>query len=281
MSTATQDPKGISIPTDRTFYAERQVREAEGEIQQLRQALASPASQIEDRAAMSKMLKRAENDLETQAPPETTPEQRDALSKEEKVLLDKIVPAMLSQEEMRKCPPGAIGGQVRFEKTFKADIIRLKNIQRIMNKGNDDPDACNLERYRGTKNTLNMHGAMIPGKQHFVSPNTEAYKAGYERVFERDETPEQELARLQQEFADLQARINAEQAPALESTPEPVAIQAPADPVQESVTDEDKPFRAMAACGKEFRAKAQHRANFGKAGHERGCKECKEKLGTE
>jgi hypothetical protein len=183
MSAATDDPTGISIPKTGTYLTHRQVQNLQDDIKDLESSLGDPRAQFGDRGSALKQFKQLQRDLDTGAPPDTTPEQRDALAREEKALREEIVPAMPSQAEMRRKPPGAVGKHMAFEKAFKAKILRWKNIRRILNKGNDDPDISNLELYRGTKSTLNMDNAEIPGKEFFIPPNTPAYSEGYDRTF--------------------------------------------------------------------------------------------------
>ena len=246
VSEAIPDPTGIEIPQGRMFLQDRQIREARDEITSIKRTLADPAAKIEDRAGMSRRLRTIQNDLDSQSAPETTPEQRDKLSKEEKRLRGEISDAMLSTEEMRKCPPGALGRNVRFETEFKSRILRWKNIVRALNPGNDDPDVSNLERFRPKTNSLNMDNALIPGKQFFLSPDTQEYKDNYERTFSTETDTNRRIAELEAKLAALTAE-----------KPKSAKKQAS----QELVS---------ALCGRLCQG------NFGKSAHERRCKHCAE-----
>jgi len=246
---AVQDPTGIDIPTGRLFLADRQIREAGDEIKSIERTLADPAAKIEDRAGMDRRLRTIQRDLRAQMAPETTPEQRDLLSKEEKVLREQISEAMLSQEEMRKCPPGALGRNVRFETEFKTRIMRWKNIVRAMNPGNDDPDVSNLEKFRPKTNSLNMDNALIQGKQFFLSPDTEQYKENYDRTFNGGSDTDRRIAELEKRLASLIGSMDAPSKPIREFKPKPMI---------ESL------------CGKECKGLA------GKKAHERRCGACKD-----
>lgn len=249
MSAATDDPTGIPIPEGSTYLTHRKVQSIRDDIKEMERAIGDPKSQFSDRGAAIKQLKYLQHDLDVGEPPDTTPEQRDMLSREERALRDEIVPAMPSQAEMRRKPPGAVGKHMAFEKAFKSKILRWKNIRRILNKGNDDPDISNLERYRGTKSTLNMDNAEIPGKDFFIPPNTPEYREGYDRTFgPKDAASKEEIAELQAKLARLEVLVS-EQVQPTDSQPE-----------------------TTAPCGQVCANLAGQRA------HERHCKDCQSAL---
>lgn len=222
--------------------------------------LRDPSSRIESRGEMNKNLARIKHDLEVGMPPDTTPLQRDALAREEAQLRNSIVPDMLSQEELRKCPPGAIGAELKFQKRHKKNIIRWKNIRRILHKGDDDPDVANLELFRGKVNRLNMDNAVIPGAKHFVSPNTEAYKDGYDRTFgEKEDAQDEQLAALMSKIEKLEKAIGKQ------------SVSTKAKQSGENA----KPFTVQAKCGKDIHGSTQGYAENGKRAHERRCAACK------
>jgi len=251
MSAATDDPTGIPIPTDRTYLSHGQVEELKEDVTSMERSLADPSSQFSDRGGVIRQLQQLQKDLTTGEPPDTTSEQRDALSREERELLSEIKPAMPSQAEMRRRPPGAVGKHRTFEKAFKSRIIRWKNIRRILNKGNDDPDISNLEMHRGTNSTLNMDNAFIPGKDYFIPPATQAYRDGHDRAFGSKDTPADpgEVQSLLARLSELEKQVA--KRPAAEA-------KAPRKP---SVPHD-------ARCGSTFKSLA------GAMAHERSCSKC-------
>ena len=259
------DPTGVEIPTGRTYMKNAQIENAQSEIESIEATLKDPAARIEGRGEMRQMIAKLTHELEVGTPPDTTPEQRTALDREEKALRAEIVPDMLSQEELRKCPAGAIGAELKFQKRHKLSILRWKNIQRILRKGDDDPDVANLELYRGTVNRLNMHNAVVPGKQHFLSPDTQEYRDGYDATFGvKDDAQDERVAELQARLAKLEKMIGKQDA-------KTSAKQS---------GEVDRPFVAVAACGKQFNGTQQFRANNGKKSHERSCIKCEEAAKT-
>jgi hypothetical protein len=109
---------------------------------------------VQDKGAVRQRVGNLKRQYESQAPrPITNGQVKDALAKEASDLLDKILPGMLSQEEMRKNPAGSVDKHLRWERANKARIVRWKKIQCVLNADGSDPhtwdrDAANLERFR-------------------------------------------------------------------------------------------------------------------------------------
>lgn len=254
------DPTGVEIPTGRTYMKQAQISDAQDRVADMEKTLSDPAARIESRGEMRKMISKIRSDLEFGTPPDTTPEQRTALAREEAELLAKIKPDMLSQEELRKCPPGAIGAELKFQKNHKSNILRWKNIRRVLRKGDDDPDVANLELHRGKVNRLNMDNAVIAGTQHFLSPDTPQYRANYDATFGvKDDAQDEQIAELQAQLQRLEKLVGKQ------------TTKTAAKPSGENA----KPFTAVATCGKKVSASAQFRADNGRKSHERNCTECK------
>jgi hypothetical protein len=137
---------------------------------------------IEDKAAVRGQLRRLRSNLEKQRPIEPIGEEKDAMVKETDTLLEEIKIGMPSQEEMRKCPPGAIDKHRIWERRNKAKIQQWKNNQLRLNAGSDAVDIANLEVYRPTKNSLNMDNAFIKGEDYHLPE-----KIGYCMPFSDDD----------------------------------------------------------------------------------------------
>jgi len=109
---------------------------------------------VQDKGAVRQRVNNLKRQYESQAPrPVTDGAVKDALAKEANTLLAKILPGMLSQEEMRKNPAGSVDKHLRWERENKARIVRWKKIQCVLNADGSDPhtwdrDAANLERFR-------------------------------------------------------------------------------------------------------------------------------------
>ncbi len=160
--------------TTKPLLRPRQTEELKEEVGRLRQMLsASPhiAHRIEDRGQLTKNLRAADHDLQTQAPTAYGEDELDVATKRSAELQDRMLEAMPTQAEMRRNPPGAVDKHRRWERRNKARLNEWKNIQlRLHQNGYGDlPDAtdlANFERFRpaGGAQELNMDNAQIQGK---------------------------------------------------------------------------------------------------------------------
>lgn len=163
-----------------TYLRQHQIEEANHEKERLTAQLSNP--HVQDRPAVHRELRRIDRMLEHESPPDLTPHQKDVVAVEERNLRDAITADMLSQEEMRKAPPGAVGRLLAFERKHKQNILRWKNCVLALNKGNPNPDIANLERYRPATRPSDpsMHAAMIPGKT-FSFPS-EQFQQNFDQI---------------------------------------------------------------------------------------------------
>lgn len=154
-----------------------QVEEMEGEKEALQRKLASP--HIEDKGTVAEQLRRLDRQLETQRPRAYEATEIDGAVAREAYLRGQWLQGMLSQEEMRKCPPGAVDRHRQWEKRNKPLIAEWQNIQRRLNADNDDRESASIERFRTTANSMNLDNALIPGKQFFLPPANAALPVAF------------------------------------------------------------------------------------------------------
>lgn len=121
-----------------------------------------------DRGVVQGQLRRVQRHLEVQSPKDVEGKEKDVLIERTDTLLTKILEGMPSQEEMRKNPPGAVDKHRKWEKRNKSDIVEWKNNMLTLNKGTEDTDIANLEKYRPRRSTLNMDNAQITGTDYFL-----------------------------------------------------------------------------------------------------------------
>ena len=145
-----------------------QVEEMLGEKESLTKKLNNPS--IQDKGTVSEQLRRLNTQLETQRPKEYRSDEIDAAVKREEQLRSEFTKDMLSQEEMRKNPSGAVGRHLKWERENGAKIEEWQNIRRRLYVGSDDPDIASIERYRPVTSTMSMHDVQIPGKLMFMPP---------------------------------------------------------------------------------------------------------------
>jgi hypothetical protein len=142
-----------------------QIEEMEGEREGMRKKLQNP--NIQDKGIVADQLRKLDTQLETQRPREFSSAEIDNAVRREASLREEWSKDMLSAEEMRKCPPGAVDRHLAWERKNKAKISEWQNIMRRLNAGSDAREIASIERFRPEVNTLNMHNAIVAGKTYF------------------------------------------------------------------------------------------------------------------
>lgn len=149
----------------------------------LQRALESP--HIEDKAAVRDALGRLTSMEREHGVPDFTPDERDKAAKRVKVLEGEIREGMLSSEEMRRNPPGAVDQNVWWERKNKKKISLWRDLNMALHKGIPADQAQSLtsvERLRPTTSRLNMDNAQIPIARAFSFPSAQ-YQENYEAIF--------------------------------------------------------------------------------------------------
>jgi len=123
---------------------------------------------VQDKKAVRGQLSRLEKQFDAQNPKEFKGDEVDKAVKECIEIQGELTHGMPSQEEMRKCPPGAIDKHRVWERENKVKILKWKELKLRLNIGSEDPDVANLERYRPTRSSLNMDNAVIQGKDYHI-----------------------------------------------------------------------------------------------------------------
>lgn len=195
------------MPERRTKKARRIFRPWEADVvksskKSLQKALESP--HVEDKSAVRAAIGRM-NDMEYEhGVPQLTPEQRDKASKKVKELEGQIREGMLSSEEMRRNPPGAVDQNVWWERRNKDRIRQWRNLNAALHPGIPSDQAQSLfspERLRPRHSHLNMENAQIPAVRAFSFPSDEYVREGYDRIFGAKKEPEPEPEAAEGDFA--------------------------------------------------------------------------------
>ena len=160
-------------PTNVPLLRPAQMSEHVEEIRVTEEKLRNPS--IQDKGAVQRQLRNLKLQYERQAPEPLSGAEKDQLSTKEKALREEITQGMLSQEEMRKNPPGAVDTHMRWERGNKAKIMEWKNMRLQLAADGSSPDTwdrdvANLERFRptGARERVRLD-AQIPGKMAFGS----------------------------------------------------------------------------------------------------------------
>ncbi len=151
------------MPSAQTRYMRpHEVQDAKKEVAFLDEQLADSKAEWEDRPAAVKRRNSMTKQIADQEPPDTSDAQKDILVKREKELRDAMLVGMLSQEEMRRNPNGAVRLNVKHQQRNKRRHQMWQNIMLTLHKGTADAEIANFERFRPTVSHLGMHSAQIP-----------------------------------------------------------------------------------------------------------------------
>ncbi len=132
------------------------------------------APYIEDKGAMRKRINKLHDALYRDSKqPYDTAEEKNKAMKRERELREQWTTNMPSVEEMRRNRAGAVHKHMQWEKHNKQAILEWKETQALLHPESDDPDLCNVERYRPERPFAYDTTAQIPG-YHAMSPQAKA-----------------------------------------------------------------------------------------------------------
>ena len=170
-------------PLDTPLLRPHQMSEHQEEIRLTKEKLSNPA--IQDKGAVQRQLRNLSLQYERQAPEALPAGEKDTAAKREAALREEITQGMLSQEEMRKNPPGAVDHHIRWERANKAKIMQWKNLRLQLAADTSNPDTwdrdvANLERYRpaGARERVRLD-AQIPGKMAFTGVDEQKWETAF------------------------------------------------------------------------------------------------------
>lgn len=157
-----------------SFLRPQQRAAIEQDLQSAESLMKDPqASQyIEDKAAMRKHMRNMKTQLERDAPkPYESPQEITKMVARERELRERWSdPAVMpSQEEMRRNRAGSTHKHLQWDKHFKNDVLEWKEIKARLDWQSEDPDLCNIERYRPSRPFGYDTTAQIGG-HHAMSP---------------------------------------------------------------------------------------------------------------
>lgn len=174
----------------RRLYRPWEAQEVANNKRTLNKALQSP--HIEDKAAVRDAIKRLDNMDREHGVPDFNGEERDKAAKRVKELEGQIREGMLSAEEMRRNPPGAVDQNVWWERKNKKRIALWRDLNMALHKGipADQAEALtSVERLRPRTSQLNMDNAQIPVARTFSFPSQQ-YQDNYDAIFKKSEPEE-------------------------------------------------------------------------------------------
>lgn len=188
MSTAQNTPTSAApVPAaPKRFLSPYERATFEKDAKGLRRIMQDEKSTDTARQLAAQALRRTEDNVAANTAPELGPADRDKMAKRVLALEEKLRDGLLSNEEMRRNPHGAVTANVAYEKRNKHLITRWRNGLRALNA--DMPahalsDLTNLERLRPRTSTMSMADCQIPQVRAFsFPPNDPQYSANYDAI---------------------------------------------------------------------------------------------------
>jgi hypothetical protein len=194
------------IDLSKPLLRHHQREEYKGEIEAMTEMIPQLKTP-QDRGDVQRRLGRLKQSLEAQTPAEITGAMKDRLQAHATELEQKITSGMLSSEEMRKNPAGAVGQHMKWERANKSDILKWKNIQQLLEPTSDDPDLSNFERLRpnGAQDRVRVN-AQIPGKMSYGTIPQQNWDQAFEGQGPSN-TALQQAKRVQKPLSEEQRKI--------------------------------------------------------------------------
>jgi len=165
--------------TDPGYMKPSQLTALRQDLKVAEDALTNPEVEpyIQDKAQARRHARGLKQTIETYAPkPFASPLELDQAAMRERELREQITEGMLSVEEMRRNRQGtsdSVYRHMKWEKGNKHKIVEWKKLRARLEPDSDDPDWCNLERFRPQKPFAYDSTAQIAG-HHAMSPQAKA-----------------------------------------------------------------------------------------------------------
>lgn len=184
------------VPTKHALLRPDQVSEMLEEKASLESKMHNP--RVEDKGPVREQLRRLSHQFETQRPKPFAADEIDRAVKREAELKEKILDGMLSQEEMRRCPPGAADHHRAWEDKNRDNIQEWQNIKRRMDCESGNQESASIETFRPRTSHMNMDNSIVPGKQFFLPPPGSAPTVTFSSA---------EIAKLRELAPDMAPRL--------------------------------------------------------------------------
>jgi hypothetical protein len=169
----------VEIPKKQLMrYHQRE--DQKGEIEAM-ESMLPHLKNSQDKGQVTQRIRRLKTSLESQSPAPLAGSAKDKIAARAKALEEKITAGMLSKEEMRKNPAGAVGQHMRWEKANKPAIMEWKNAMQMLEPDSNDPDLSNLERLRPEGKMDRFRAdAQITGKMSYLNVPEENWDMAFE-----------------------------------------------------------------------------------------------------
>lgn len=171
LESLTHDPE-VAPLLGVNYLRFHQRKQRQGEVEGIDRDLADPSlkKSLMNPGRLQQQNERQKKVLRDQSPPPLTPAQRDKIATINALALESAKEGMLSQEELRHKPVGAVDRQKAYDKAKKRDVLTWKRTQILLNPQSDNGDLCNLERFRPLRPTVDLLANADLPAVHTMSP---------------------------------------------------------------------------------------------------------------
>ena len=188
-----RDKKGKLIQKSKRYLTKAEREDREQHVNRMKAQLRQP-TWVNDALGgnspqtLAKGIRSMEEDLEENSPPKLSAPTRDALSKRQQELREQIKVGMLTHEEMRRNPPGAVDRHRKWEKQNTDRILEYKNVCRALEPDSDAKDLASLEVFRPSRPFAYNSNAQISGHMAYSDVPQENWEATFGKKEQKADT---------------------------------------------------------------------------------------------
>ena len=179
-----RDKKGKVVQKAKRYLTKAEREDREQQVNRMKAQLRQP-TWVNDALGgnspqtLAKGIRSLEDDLEENSPPKLESTTRDALAMRQRELREKIKEGMLTHEEMRRNPPGAVDRHRKWEKQNTDRILEYKNVCRALEPDSDAKDLASLEVFRPSRPFSYNSNSQISGHVAYSDVPQENWEATF------------------------------------------------------------------------------------------------------
>lgn len=193
-------------------YMKKELRtEHETEIAAIERQLNDPVERkkLHNPGRLAQDVQRRKKNLVAQTPPPLTPSQRDKVARLNRLAIEDGREGMLSQEELRSRPTGAVDRQTAWQQGKKRAVILFKRTQLLLHPDSDARDLCNFEQFRPSR--PGSRDLYVDSARPRIAALSAEAKANYDQIDWSSPECQAELQRLVDE-GKIRINTNAREA---------------------------------------------------------------------
>ena len=190
-----RDKKGKLVTKAKRYLTKAEREEREQQVTRMKAQLRQP-TWVNDALGgnspqtLAKGIRAMEDDLEENSPPVLSGPTRDALLVRQRELREKIKDGMLTHEEMRRNPPGAVDRHRKWEAQNTDRILEYKNVCRALEPDSDAKDLASVEVFRPSRPFQYNSNAQIAGHMAYSDVPAENWDRAFGKKGQKGDVQE-------------------------------------------------------------------------------------------